>query len=321
MMPWRQPGPWADIAAELRELRAQGLGRLLTEETVRFATVKALARHGVEPDAMRYEWPHPALRGSRIDLVVGTPPSVLIELKYPREPNETNAAWTMAYGEVLKDFYRLAAYPASADRVFVYAESARLHRYMTGAAARYGLDVNATEITLYPDHAARLPTTVASILGPDLATRPVTARRLAAIEVDATLSVHVYSVDPVADCNAATIRTETNTRTPDPVPTTLAPIPPQPNVVPPGVTPTGARGEILAAIDAITTRSGRATFELNDVLVEMRRRGSRYTESTVRTMVTSHMCANAPDHLAKTFDDLERVGRGLYRLRRLSRIE
>lgn len=140
MMPWRQPEPCADIAAELRDLRAQCLGRLLTEETVRFATVKTLARLSVEPDAMRYEWSHPALRGSRIDLVVGIPPTMLVELKYPREPNETNVALTMTYGEVLKDFYWLATYPPSPDRVFVY-------RYMTGAASRYGLAVNATEIT------------------------------------------------------------------------------------------------------------------------------------------------------------------------------
>ena len=41
-------------------------------------------------------------------------------------------------------------------------------------------------------------------------------------------------------------------------------------------TPTawGVRGQILAAIDAIVTRSGSPTFALNDVLVEMRRRNT-----------------------------------------------
>jgi hypothetical protein len=77
----------------------------------------------------------------------------------------------------------------------------------------------------------------------------------------------------------------------------------------------GARGEILAAIEAIVTRSGSETFALDEVLIEMRRKNSRYADSTVRTMVTSHMCANAPDHAAKTYDDLERVDRGLYRRR------
>jgi hypothetical protein len=80
--------------------------------------------------------------------------------------------------------------------------------------------------------------------------------------------------------------------------------------------PSGARGEILSVIDAIVTRSGNQTFELNDVIAEMRRRASAYAEATIRTMVTSHLCANAPDHAATTYPDLERVGRGLYRRRR-----
>jgi hypothetical protein len=77
----------------------------------------------------------------------------------------------------------------------------------------------------------------------------------------------------------------------------------------------GVRGEILAAINAITTRSGRPSFELNDVLVEMRRRGSTYAETTIRTMATSQMCANAPNNGPTTYTDLVRIGRGLYRLR------
>ena len=50
-----------------------------------------------------------------------------------------------------------------------------------------------------------------------------------------------------------------------------------------------------------------------DVLREMR--DSTYSESTIRTHVTSRMCANAPDNHGTTYDDLVRVGRGLYRLR------
>jgi hypothetical protein len=51
-----------------------------------------------------------------------------------------------------------------------------------------------------------------------------------------------------------------------------------------------ARDEILVAVRAILSRSGRSEFELADVLAEMRRRGSGYTESTIRTHVTSRMC-------------------------------
>jgi hypothetical protein len=76
-----------------------------------------------------------------------------------------------------------------------------------------------------------------------------------------------------------------------------------------------AREEILAAVADIVRRSGREDFELGDVLAEMRRRGSRYSESTIRTHVVSRMCADAPNHHATTFDDFDRQDRGRYRLR------
>ncbi|MFF5230717.1 hypothetical protein [Dactylosporangium sp. NPDC000521] len=80
-------------------------------------------------------------------------------------------------------------------------------------------------------------------------------------------------------------------------------------------TPSTAREEILLAIADIMGRSGRDHFELSDVLTEMRQRGSRYAESTIRTHVTSRMCGDSPGHHASTFDDLQRLDRGRYRLR------
>lgn len=73
-----------------------------------------------------------------------------------------------------------------------------------------------------------------------------------------------------------------------------------------------ARQEILDAIDAL----GKEVFSLQEVLAELRAKGTRYAERTIRTHVTSRMCANAPGHHATVYDDLERVDRGLYRLRR-----
>ena len=75
----------------------------------------------------------------------------------------------------------------------------------------------------------------------------------------------------------------------------------------------GARGEIHRAVNNVLRRSGRESFGLDEVVREMRDLGSRYAESTVRTMVTSHLCASSPDDAAGTHDDFERVGRGLYR--------
>jgi hypothetical protein len=71
MRPWLDHACWDGVATEFRDLRTRGLSRLLTEETVRFAAVKALAAASVDVGGMRYEWPHPALPGSRIDVVIG----------------------------------------------------------------------------------------------------------------------------------------------------------------------------------------------------------------------------------------------------------
>ena len=79
--------------------------------------------------------------------------------------------------------------------------------------------------------------------------------------------------------------------------------------------PSSARDEILTTARKLAGQSADGTFTLTEVLTEMRRTGSRYAESTIRTHVTSRMCADAPIHHARTYDDLERVGNGRYRLR------
>lgn len=72
----------------------------------------------------------------------------------------------------------------------------------------------------------------------------------------------------------------------------------------------GAREDILAAI----RRLDREPFTVMDMLREME--GTTYAESTIRTHITSRMCADAPDNHGTTYADLERVGHGQYRLRR-----
>jgi hypothetical protein len=76
------------------------------------------------------------------------------------------------------------------------------------------------------------------------------------------------------------------------------------------------RDEVLDAIDAILRRSGRDRFTVAEVVDEMARRGTEYAESTIRTHVTSRMCANAPHHHGVVYGDLLRVGRATYRLAR-----
>jgi hypothetical protein len=75
----------------------------------------------------------------------------------------------------------------------------------------------------------------------------------------------------------------------------------------------GARREILAAVDAVTVRAGREEFTPLEVIAEMRRRGTAYKESTIRTMITAHLCRNAPVNAGTTYDDLERVAPATYR--------
>lgn len=76
-----------------------------------------------------------------------------------------------------------------------------------------------------------------------------------------------------------------------------------------------ARDDILTGIPNILARNGGDIFTVQDVIDEQHRRGSSYSPSTIRTHVVSRMCANAPDHHARVYDDLERVGTGRYRLR------
>ena len=75
-----------------------------------------------------------------------------------------------------------------------------------------------------------------------------------------------------------------------------------------------AREQILAVLDEFL-RDPTETFTVQDVVNALDRRGTELTESTIRTHVTSRMCADAPDNHGTTYNDLERVGRGTYRLR------
>jgi hypothetical protein len=74
------------------------------------------------------------------------------------------------------------------------------------------------------------------------------------------------------------------------------------------------RTEILAAIPALVARNGSEEFTMQEVVDELRRRGSRYAEATIRTHVGSRMCANARQNHGTVFSDVERLDHGVYRL-------
>lgn len=74
-----------------------------------------------------------------------------------------------------------------------------------------------------------------------------------------------------------------------------------------------AREEILAAARHLTNL-GNVPFSPSDLLEELRRRGTDYPGSTLRTHITSIMCIDAPRNHPAHYPDLKRVGRGRYRL-------
>lgn len=75
-----------------------------------------------------------------------------------------------------------------------------------------------------------------------------------------------------------------------------------------------ARDDVLKAARKLATHSADGSFTVGEVIDEARRQGSTYKESTIRTHVTSRMCADAPDNHAVTYPDLVRVDHGRYRL-------
>lgn len=153
------PAVWRGLATALRVHLAAGRRHLLTEDVVRFATVTVLADHGVSADRLAAERTIPGV--GRIDLLVDVPGGAAVEFKFPREPNELNAPYTMTYGELLKDFYRLAA---------IEVDEAWAVQLLRPAFARYLARRREVHWTMTPGHTLRLPEDLAASL-------PQTARR------------------------------------------------------------------------------------------------------------------------------------------------
>jgi len=72
------------------------------------------------------------------------------------------------------------------------------------------------------------------------------------------------------------------------------------------------RDEILECIHQITSRRPDVEFGMDEVLRCMRKKKSKYAESTIRTHVASRMCGNAPDNHGVVYNDIKRVGPNRY---------
>lgn len=75
------------------------------------------------------------------------------------------------------------------------------------------------------------------------------------------------------------------------------------------------REEIIRCANEIVSRKGRNEFTILEVVDCMHQKHTRYTESTIRTHISSKLCISAPQNHAKVYSDFERLDHGLYRWR------
>lgn len=76
----------------------------------------------------------------------------------------------------------------------------------------------------------------------------------------------------------------------------------------------GCREEILKAARDVVREKGRNEFTVLEIISRLQSLGADCSESTIRTHITSRCCRNAPKNHAVTYEDFERITRGLYRL-------
>jgi len=72
--------------------------------------------------------------------------------------------------------------------------------------------------------------------------------------------------------------------------------------------------EVRTAAHHLAAFCATGTFTVEAIVAELRRSGCTHSESTIRTHVTSRMCANAPDHHPVVYLDFWRIAHGVYGL-------
>jgi len=306
------PIVWAAVAARVAAHRVAGRGHLLTEDTVRMETVLALEEFGVAPGRVAAEVLAPQLAGGKLDLVVDPPGGVAVELKYPRDSPTGFSPDTMTFGELLRDFLRVSVVPAD-DRWVVQLLNDRLARYVANACLRHGLawpGAVGSTMTLPAAALAGLPVTAVRAIGAAAVSGTVSATCAVIEPAGEGLSLYAFRIDqlsavaPTTEVIASAVDAGEAAADVDVA-----------VVVGNRSTREGARAEILAAARAILSRSGQSTFTMPEVIAEMRRRGTGYAESTIRTMIGAHLCADATGTGTAGYADFTRDGRGQYRFR------
>lgn len=78
---------------------------------------------------------------------------------------------------------------------------------------------------------------------------------------------------------------------------------------------TSCRDELYDVVTDLIKEKKVNEFTVAEVIDAMKKRNTIYSEGTIKTHITSRCCANAPKHHQTTFDDYERVARGIYRMK------
>ena len=75
------------------------------------------------------------------------------------------------------------------------------------------------------------------------------------------------------------------------------------------------RDTILEAFVRLEHRERRKTFKIAEIVKEVLAVTLSFTESTIRTHITSRLCIQAPPNHFTRYEDLDRMSRGEYRRR------
>jgi len=72
--------------------------------------------------------------------------------------------------------------------------------------------------------------------------------------------------------------------------------------------------EVLEASKVIVNLKGKNEFSPEEVITYLKKQGTIYKESTIRTHIISRCCGNAPIHHGTRYHYFERIAYSLYKL-------
>ncbi|MBT0768813.1 hypothetical protein KIH74_07740 [Kineosporia sp. J2-2] len=321
---------WRTVAGRMAGHHDAGRTHLLGEDVLRFETVLALGEAGVPARRLRAGVTLPALAGGRVGLVVDpeSEPATgltVVALAFPHPGPAGVRPDAAVLGELLRDLFRLAQVRAEqrwvvqllddrlADALRTALDSA-LHSAQGAAHDRPGpgrIGEPGARLELDPAGMATLQGPAGRALGNLALGHRLTAHCRVAEPAGPGRVLFAYLVEPLAGAPVPAVRAD--------VPSPSVPLHPA-DPVTTGELPVldsgtrdGARREILDAVRSLARGRAEAGFTVDEVVAEMRRRGTGCAESTIRTMVADRLRAGPP---GRETTALTLVGPGLYRLTR-----